>query len=224
MFFSKKQSNRKAIHEINNVSFEKQIAFIHIPKNAGTSVQSNIGLTGSTHITVNELLQKLGKDNFESLFSFSFVRNPFSRFVSLYNYARMDESYYHSALNPEKAIYGKHMDYDTLKHASITEAAYLLSEGKLIHNPPHCQWNPQVFWLKDSNDQIKVKYIGRVEDIEFHLQNICRIAGINFNDGLQRINASSSHPIDYRSLIDDETRKILSEYYEEDLEMFNYSF
>lgn len=208
----------------DNISYSDNFVFIHIPKNAGTAVSKSFGIKKSKHNTVKEYINVLGEKQYDKMLSFAFVRNPFSRFISLYNYARMEESYYHSAINPEKAIYGKHMDYELLKDASIDEAAQLLKQGKLIHNPPHTQWNSQCFWLKDHKEKLHVKYFARFEDIEFHLRNINNLIGASTLSKLDKINASSKSSLDYKKLLSLDTRKILEEYYREDLETFNYDF
>lgn len=220
--FQKKNHSRH--FKSDNVSYKNNFVFIHIPKNAGTSLSKGFGVETSYHHTVKEYLTILTAKKYDNMLSFAFVRNPFSRFVSLYNYARMEESYYHSAICPEKALYGKHMDYDILKNASIEDAAILLKEGKLVHNPPHRQWNNQCFWLKDQQDDINVKYLGRFEDMEFHLRNLTQLLDMKKIKNLRKINPSSHKKSDYKSLIGHETRTILEDYYEEDLKTFNYNF
>ncbi|TBV25493.1 hypothetical protein DMZ43_11140 [Meridianimaribacter sp. CL38] len=219
-----KNFSNKQYFNSDNISYKENFIFIHIPKNAGTAVSKAFGLETSKHNTVKEYINVLGGKKYDSFLTFAFVRNPFSRFVSLYNYARMEESYYHSAINPESAIYGKHMDYDILKHASLDEAAQLLADGKLVHNPPHRQWNSQCFWLKDQQDNINVKYLGRFEDVDFHLRNLTQLLGKPLASRLSKINTSSKEPLNYRTLLSNETRTILETYYKEDLETFNYDF
>lgn len=208
----------------DNISYSKNFIFIHVPKNAGTSVSKGLGLDLSKHNTVKEYINVLGDKAYDSMLTLAFVRNPFSRFVSLYNYARMQESYYHSAINPEKALHGKHMDYDILKNVSIDEAARLLKKGKLIHNPPHTHWNSQCFWLKDNNNNLNVKYLGRFEDIEFHLRNLTQLLDLKTINNLSKMNQSSQKKMEYKHLINLDTRIILEDYYKEDLETFNYDF
>lgn len=219
-----KKTSRKRFFNSDNISYSENFVFIHIPKNAGTAVSKSFGIETSYHNTVKEYIQVLGEKQYDKMLSFAFVRNPFSRFISLYNYARMEESYYHSAIHPEKAIYGKHMDFDILKDASLKEAAQLLKSGQLVHNPPHTQWKPQCFWLKDNTETLNVKYLGRIEDIEFHLKNLNNLLGANTKKELEKINTSSKSPLDYKKIIGAETRSILEEYYKEDLETFNYDF
>lgn len=220
-FQKKKESVRK---EFDNISNDLNYIFIHIPKNAGTAISKSLQIETSRHYTVKEYIDMLGEKKYNSMYSFAFIRNPFSRFVSLYNYARMEESYYHSSINPDKAIYGKHMDYDTLKNASLEAAATLLVEGKLLHNPPHNQWKPQATWLKDHQGELNVKYLGRFEDIALHARNIHKNIGTITSPHVPKINTSSIGSDDYRKIINSNTRSMLESYYQEDLDTFNYDF
>lgn len=224
LFKKTKNSDFQKKFDFDNISFEKEFVFVHVPKNAGTTVYKNVGIIKSQHYTVSEYIEMIGMENYSHLFSFAFVRNPFSRFISLYNYARMKESYYHSSINPEKALYGKHLDFDLLENATVDQAAEFLIEGKLVHNPPHVQWSPQVNWLKDKTGKLNVKYLGRVEDLDFHMRNIYELIGLHYKQKISHLNASSDHPDNYKQLIGARTRDILEEYYKEDLENFNYEF
>ena len=219
-----KKEKKKKNYGADNISYSHNYIFIHIPKNAGTSVSNNFNMQTSYHNTVREYIELIGEKKYSDMFSFAFVRNPFSRFLSLYNYARLEESYYHSSINPEKAIYGKHLDYDLLKNATMEEAANLLKEGKLTHNPPHIQWLPQSFWLKNKEGELDIKYLGRFEDLNFHLRNLYKIIGISHTNKIQHINNSKKKSVHYSKLIDGTTQKILEDYYSEDLNLFNYSF
>lgn len=207
-----------------NIDYKKKILFVHIPKNAGTAIVKNVGLNESNHRTVKEYINLLGQDKYEEMFSFAFVRNPFSRFLSLYNYAKMEISHYHNNIEPDKAIYGEHLDYKQLKNLCLEDAAILLKEGKLLHNPPHVQWNSQLFWLLDNESNINIKYLGRFEDLDFNMRNIYRSIGSFSNIKLRKVNSSSDGIQDYRKLINSNTRDILEEIYKEDLDTFNYDF
>ena len=66
--------------------------FIHIPKTAGTSVEEalfdyqDFNYMNEPHPIVAQYKTYLSKEMFESLFKFSFVRNPWSLQVSTYKY------------------------------------------------------------------------------------------------------------------------------------------
>lgn len=58
------------------VNQQKKYIYVHIPKTAGTSIESIVG--GLGHKTIGHVLNR---DN-EKYFKFAFVRNPYDRFVS----------------------------------------------------------------------------------------------------------------------------------------------
>ena len=84
------------------------VLFIHVPKTAGLSIEKSLGLTAARtvgkfrrhfkgngkyslgHIDVRKRLKNgaISKEFYKSAFKFCFCRNPFSRAVSHYYYAR----------------------------------------------------------------------------------------------------------------------------------------
>ena len=214
-----KKKTRPIKSDMDGVDENHKFIFVHIPKNAGTSIGTMLNIK-TRHFPITVYQNELGKVEFEKYFSFCFVRHPYERFISLYNYAKMQESYYHSSVNPEKAIYGKHMDYDLLKDASIHDCAILLKEGKLIHNPPYPIWFPQCTWILDNKQKVLVDYIGKVEDIHLHLRNIKKFIKKEF-ETIPYLNQSQGIK-NRKDLLDEKTKKILAEYYSLDFELFNY--
>jgi len=102
-------------HRANQI--ERGFVFIHIPKTAGTSLLKALRISESGDIVSHSLAKEvlpLIKRILPEVVSVAFVRNPYSRFISLYNYATLGETYFHSVKNPSQAQYGKHFDYDTL--------------------------------------------------------------------------------------------------------------
>jgi len=77
---------------------DPKFVFIHIPKTAGSSFRTSLyenfdnenlkNFDLNQHITANELHQFFNKNslNWDEYFKFSFVRNPWSRIVSYYEY------------------------------------------------------------------------------------------------------------------------------------------
>jgi len=206
-----------------NINYESNYIFIHIPKNAGTSVYKALGFANSTHAQAKQYRQMLGK-NYDHFFSFCFVRNPFDRFISIYNYARLEESYYHSAADPGKTKFGKHLDYDILKNASLEDAVDLLLDGKLVHDKAWNHWRPQVEWILDENENPIVNYVGRIENIQADFQKICTKLQLSVSADLPLLNVSEATKKDYRYLLNSGMREKLECYYKKDLEILGYSF
>ena len=199
-----------------NANVAGGFVFIHLPKTAGTFICEALGLPETTHATASEFRGMLGPQ-YEQLFSFAFTRNPWDRFLSLYLYARMEESHHHSAKLLRRKRYGRHLDYDTLRTASLQDAAQLLVNGKLSY-----QWLPQHRWVCDENGRIICHFVGRLESLDTDWPPIAakaQAAAI-----LPRKNVANVEKIPYQQRIDDTTKSLLDEYYRRDIELFGYRF
>lgn len=206
--------------------------FVHIPKNAGSSVADALGIETSYHYTAQSYRDILGKSSYDNRFSFAFVRNPWDRFLSLYRYARLDESRYHSAIDPESAPHGKHEDYDLLCDATVEDCARHLREGRLQHDDFINHWRPQSDWLTDEEGNVIVDYVGRVETINDDFQTVANRLNLPV-DMLPVVNSSKDSTVStsssdtvtgYQSAFTDEARSIVTEYYREDIERWGYAF
>ena len=65
-----------------------QLLFLHIPKTAGTSINEDLQpylKYQFGHVTAQEYIER-GFD-LKNIFTFTFVRNPYDRFVSLFFYS-----------------------------------------------------------------------------------------------------------------------------------------
>jgi len=216
-------TDRTRACSLGNVSEEH--VFVHIPKNAGTSVAEAMDIEKSWHYTAQAYQRMLGWPAYQWRFSFAFVRNPWDRFLSLYRYARLEESRYHSAIDPESAPYGKHKDYDLLKNASVEECAHYLQEERLRHDDFINHWRPQSDWVTDNNGEVIIDFVGRVETIDADFQAVARQFE-NPIDSLPVTNTSNgtTSARKYRSAFTDTARHIVADYYQEDVDRFGYEF
>ena len=88
------------------ISHDLKTIFIHIPKNAGESIERSLGMHAGNpqqnffgvvnnrhvlqHLTANELRSRRQfSEIWHEYFKFAVVRNPYSRFVSRYNYTKL---------------------------------------------------------------------------------------------------------------------------------------
>ena len=105
------------------VSDKYKLIFIHIPKNAGTAITNTLDMYDIGHHGWQYYKSKYPQ-KWEQYKKISVTRNPWDRLVSCYEYAKMDESYWHSKEGKSKA--GKHLDYDLLKDKSFEECLQIL--------------------------------------------------------------------------------------------------
>jgi hypothetical protein len=76
------------------INHKKKFIYIHSPKTAGTTIHSlfdpsNKWFIRPKHMKAQECFQYVGKKKFEKYIKFSFVRNPWERQVSLYEWINM---------------------------------------------------------------------------------------------------------------------------------------
>ena len=115
---------------INN---KHNFIFIHIPKTAGTSIESVFGKCRAKHKTIKKTLRDIpqGKTH-EDYFKFTFIRNPWDRIVSLYEYLKRE------AIQADKAFLDFHEWVDTVVCKRHSERRNMNNERR--HFATYCDW------------------------------------------------------------------------------------
>jgi len=145
------------------VSHSHHLIFVHIPKNAGTSITCS-----PDHQFVHEGHHPIRSycawypTLSSQYFSFAVVRNPWDRCLSNYNYARMEHSYWHSPDGTTR--YPVHPDFKRLSRIDFTGCVSILSNepAALLHKG----WLPQYPWVCDFWGRIAVDKIFRYEELD----------------------------------------------------------
>ena len=179
--------------------------FIHIPKNAGTSFQKEFCSLQSGHISIKQIHPQYHDK------TICIVRNPYDRIVSLYNYIKMEKSYWHSSDNttPEQ----KHELYDYCHSHSFEEFVKDLCINKIFDDKVH--FLPQTYWVTTFKNIIHTKII-KFENLNKDLSKI-------LNKEVSLIKINSSNTIDYESLYTNELKNLIYEQYKQDFISFNYN-
>ena len=169
------------------------IRFIHIPKNAGTTVGKMLGRNGIEFV--------VGKDGYrhgaahafdQSLPSFAVVRNPYTRTVSWYEWM---------CRNP--------------KYARISFDDFVL--GRFSSGRGRHAWTPQKHWThsQDGATQL-VTHILRYENLQEDLVGLFpAISG-------KWLHLNSGGIVDYDAYYTDQTRRAVTESFSEDFINFGY--
>ena len=188
---------------INHIK-EHNIVFIHIPKNGGSSIRRGY---------FNNNFEKYVGDTFpekwKNKFKFTFVRNPFDRFISAYK--MFTEGFIKDKSHMDWDFYQKMTTHEFLKEA-IDDKNYFDTSGIGFHTYPQTH---------KFNFLDMVDYIGRFETFEDDFKEICGLNNIKYTN-LPHWNKTKRD--NYKEYYDDELFKKVSEYYYDDLKILNYNF
>jgi hypothetical protein len=216
------------------ISHVHRTIFVHIPKTAGTSVESVLGMHGEKadiglrpyfnqqidrehlygqdlqHMTAGDLKQVLQHDGvFDRYFKFSIVRNPWDRLVSVF------------AWTNQKWAKGLELT-DTEFEASVRQLHAMFITARAAKQPlrvgPHF-W-PQVHFLVDRDRRPLLDFIARHENLAADWERIREKIGIQAELPLRM----RSHHRPYQSYYSPATRAMVAEIYAEDIAALSYSF
>tara|TARA_Y100000310_G_scaffold161550_1_gene161420 strand:+ start:1304 stop:1960 length:657 start_codon:yes stop_codon:yes gene_type:complete len=192
----------------NNVNIRN--AFIHIPKTGGFSVNSVMTFHSllPPHCLAKHLKYKVGYNDF---FLFSFMRNPYSRIVSLYEFLLKSPK----GTAPELDSYIREENDFCFEHfvQLVTEEVW------------NILWEPQTSFILDDDDNVIVNYIGRTETLKNDIVSVAKKIGIkNIIEEIPHHNKTIWSRPDYQSYYDNCTRKKIEKYYERDIEFLKEKF
>ena len=191
------------------INHEKKLIFIHIPKNAGTSIIKAMGVENLYFDKTIDEYKEHYEDYWNSYTKFTVVRNPMDRFISAYKFARMKESGWFSATGEEGLK--KHHQYEICNSMSINEYIFYLHKNPKEFN----RWTiPQTFIIENKNKEIEIDYFVRYENLLEDLQKI----GI---DKIEKLNSSKVDDDEVIQLTKKSKQKIY-EIYDIDYQKFNY--
>jgi Sulfotransferase family len=174
------------------ISTKHRTIFVHIPKAAGQSIETlfleDLGLNWDTrqelllrkkksdepgphrlaHLKAKDYvgLGYLEAPKYEEFFSFSFVRNPYSRVISLYNY---------------------------LGYAKIISiSAFIKNVLSKKVKEDHFFFRPQYDYLYSDEGKLLVDFVGKLENISEDIEYVLKKSGIE-NKNLPHINKSEKN-------------------------------
>jgi len=232
------------------ISHQDKCLFVHIPKAAGQSIEAvfvkrmaltwqqrevlllrpnsrpELGPPRLAHLLASEYVNKgyISQMLFEQYFKFTFVRNPWARLVSEYNYRRSlgaksyQKDFRHFVLNcfpaPEDDNYQQAKDF--YRHIL-----------------------PQSHFLYDQQGTCLVDFIGKFESLQKDFDTVCQQLAINSitlshkNKTQQKYRILGKIPWlqsylhkekDHREYYDNDTYDFVKHFYKEDIKNFDYCF
>jgi hypothetical protein len=181
--------------------------FVWINKTAGVSVAKAIGVEKDryNHYTAAELQRILGRDTYDKMFTFAFVRNPWDKVYSEFRFRIWTHQ---NELTP------------TASFADWVRATYVHRDPR-YHDWPK-MFLPQIEWLTDGDGRIAVDFIGRFENLQRDFDRICDSLG---KEGISLTHENQSRKnCNYRDKYDDKTRSIVEDHFKADIDFFGYQF
>ncbi|MEX0678586.1 MAG: sulfotransferase family 2 domain-containing protein [Pirellulales bacterium] len=198
-----------------NTSHKHRCIFIHIPKAAGTSIKHALDMPGRGHLAW-AYYSLCYPQLWQQYTSFTVVRNPWDRAVSIYHWAKVQDSYWFKGqLVP--------IDYELLASKSFEECLTIL-DGQRERLKSEA-WHRQTVWVagpKSLGGKVMVDRVLRFENLDHDFPKFCEDLGIE-QRSLPKMNPSNRSR-DYRQYYNDATRKLVERIYEPDIETFGYSF
>lgn len=203
------------------VCHERKIAFIHVPKTAGTTIFNyfefkknirnlhrcfcnyNISLT---HLTLNQMHDLI---NIENYYKFAFIRNPWDRLVSKFNYDLQQNK-----LSIKPFQNNGNFEYFVKKLSEDFEFILQMKPTQFIT----CHFLPQTNFVFSKN--IKLDFLGRFENFD---QDIKKLAEkFNIKKEIKHENKSKHKSYDF--YYTNKTKDIVEKLYKEDVKNFGYTF
>lgn len=175
---------------------------IPIPKTACTTTRKLICPDYYEHYSAEYAIRKIGIKKFKKMFSFSFVRNPYHRLVSYFQYM----------------VNHKYLNTRTFKEWVLSNCIpYQLTEweglyAKELPNPLY-----QRPWISYEG-KIIVDFVGRVETFEKDMRYICDKLGTKYEQLISNKSVTKPH----REYYDSETIEKASILLKDDIEFFGY--
>ncbi len=205
------------------ISKRHRFIFIHIYKNAGTSITMALKpfvlhkwqwwinwefkkrkfplwfdpQPFAAHVKASEIIQTRGQTAFDSFFSFAIIRNPWDWQVSYYNFVLKDPKHYEYESISGFENFGSYIRW-RCKNPVLLQKDFIYSgDGKLL-----------------------VSFVGRYENLDTDFAEICRRIGISC--ALPKLNVSNTKP--YRQYYTDEARELVRTAFAADIDLFGYEF
>lgn len=201
--------------------------FIDIPRTSSSSIKVELGIKYgwpygkqnlleknfaslscfTDHINASKMRSIIGKKNWEKIFTFTVIRNPWERMVSIYHYRIRKNQIPSDLLFKDYLKLYQNNDLNPfLKHPHF---------GKNMAN--------MIDYISDEQGKIIIDYVVRYENRDEQLQYVKE--KINFPElGNLALQSASPTDNDYREYYDEESREIVSSIFKRDIEGFGYSF
>jgi len=187
-----------------NYSEKHNVLFVHIPKNAGTSIVNSLGMDSAKvkHYPLSILQTYIPKDIFDNAIKVAVFRSPFERMVS----------YHRHRINKQQDP--KKMPFNIW-----------LRDGTIQYNMNNYDALPQIKWCTKM-DMVdlpnSMDYILNFEKLNEQWSELCQIENLDVKP-LQKLNNTGDYDYtDYYKTLEDMI--LVNHLYRTDVSLFRYHF
>jgi hypothetical protein len=185
--------------------------FIHVPKCAGVSISRALfGGIGPGHLRAADYQIIYTQQEYDRLFKFTFVRNPWDRLASAFFFLKSG-----GMNDQDRAFREQHLtsfvDFETFVERWINPRNITL----------YHHFRPQTYYLSMNGRPPHLNFVGYFENLAPDFAFICKKLGINAE--LAQLNATGRER-DYRDLFTERMIRIVAEVYQRDIATLGYTF
>lgn len=181
--------------------------FIHNPRTGGNSiVQSLFGGHSPGHRTAKQYQLAFTKQEFDQYFKFTFVRNPWDRFISAFHFLKQ------GGMNLKDALWA-----ERLHEVYFDEFVEDYLDPDLL-NQVH--FRPQSYFICGFRGKPVVDFTGRFEHFDEDFASVADRLGLDNKP----LHVNTSRHNYYRDYYTDKLQKKVAAYYDEDITLFRYEF
>lgn len=189
----------------------RNFIFIHINKTGGTSIINITGKPFRKHMTAKEVIASIGQQKWNAAYKFAVVRNPWDKMVSHYKH--------NIKTKPSTMRIGGVTSREMISFNDWLACTLGPVKNRKYYNRPQ-HFLPQVEWLKDNHGEIKFDKIIRFESLASDYLQVADVLGLKVE--LPHLN--STERTSYRKFYTPETRKLVENWFKDDIELFGYQF
>jgi chondroitin 4-sulfotransferase 11 len=200
-----KKRTKNPYQEINDMH---KLIFIHIPKNAGISIEEALFGKKIGHKSILQF-EAHNEKKYDEYFKFTVVRNPFDRLVSAFHFLKK------GGINP---VDKKWSDKNLMNIDDFESFVYKLKDKKFakkVLNQQH--FRPQYKYLVTSKGTLNIDLIMKFENLSSDFVKLTDM--INMKDKtLEHKNKSDRNS--WEEYYDENSKELIHKLYQKDFELF----
>ena len=225
------------------ISDKYKCIFLHIPKNAGTSIESIISEGENTanlfpdHRTILDLepfsVKKIlhiyeTKQQFSTLrrLKYFLQKDKLGNYYRTTNKEKYDNYFKFTIVrNPWSRVYSWYRNVmKSIDHLNKYKVPQDCSFHDFIMNHLETQpaLRPQFYWIQDSDGNISIDFIGRFETLEADFNKVAEIINLG-NNSLPKMRFTGKS-LSYLNAYNSTSKDIIWRKYKKEIEYFNYEF